>query len=625
MRYTADFQHRPSNHHVQPMLKVRLPFRLLGAVPLVLLAGGCSDLSGPAATTRAPAPSISASYLDIEEPQSLGSPQEVPANAGLGVPGWEQASNIGSLPDSAWIVIEVRGTVLHTKHPWCDQLFSASGGCNYTLDGVRLGPLERHGGSGVIVTLESPGVVPHPFFSSGYYQYAPDGNVHGDVARTVVRNTTGAKVLWFRRLDATPKPGNATTGLYGPMYYMSSDQKVTARVIPSPLRVDAPASVPPGEVATFSVSPTADFKFQMPDARRHFVYWRYFPGDTAARPNPFGPRQDVPCDGVACRWEPPTSGRMWAFTYVDGFGVEAASQVVRVDSVRLEVECGTQRGTTVQITLQRGRVFDCTAVVTPRQAFTIVGWTFRNDAVQIPAANAPPFTGTRWTGVMVTSGVASVRAAVGRDTLDASVTVTVEARPWVDSIGPPVIKYFRCPEDNLTAECPLPDPPVYFQDLGRMDVGAQRWPKEHRRVDNGPNAGYGYFSESASFINIREPWVEINGILTDPRHPFWRTRPECDVRRLHDEVVAHEMVHYNLTKQAVEAQFTRGWLESFTPYGTAEEIVEAMRVILHDYTVALRNSGDNDHTNLELFLPHHCDPNLRPEKRNPPVPGRPAY
>lgn len=493
------------------MLKVRLPFRLLGAVLLVLVAGGCSDLAGPAATTGAPAPSISASYLDIEEPQSLGRPQEVPANAGLGVPGWEQASNIGPLPDSAWIVIEVRGTVLHTKHPWCDQLFSASGGCNYTLDGLRLGPLERHGGSGVIVTLESPGAVPHPFFSSGYYQYAPDGNVHGDVARTVVRNTTGAKVLWFRRLDATPKPGNATTGLYGPMYYMSSNQKVTARVIPSPLRVDAPATVPPGEVATFSVSPTSDFKFQMPDSRRHFVYWRYFPGDTAARPNPFGPRQDVPCDGVVCRWEPPQNGRMWAFTYVDGFGVDAQSQIVRVENVQLELKCN---GTPDSVRVTRGNTVACEATGSTE----ILGWEFVADSsgYRNPAEGATPFKGTEWKGPVVLSGTVTVRARIGGNDESKAIRVRIAARDWNGMEMPRSIT-----EEEPATDLPLR--PDSLHDLGHihqtmdLEFGRDKW----EPILSGPNANLAYLVKPPAEYRAV---VHVNRAALSRDSDFWNAQ-----------------------------------------------------------------------------------------------------
>ena len=525
------------------MLKARLLIRLLGAVPLVLLVGGCSDLAGPAGMTRVPAPSISPSYLDVEEPQSLGSPQLVPANAGLEVPGWEEAGNIGPLPDSAWIMIEVRGTVLHTKHPWCDQLYSASGGCNYTLDGVRLGPLERHGGSGVIVSLLPPGVVPHPYFSNGDYMYAPDGNIHGDVARMVVRNTTGPKVVWFRRLDATPKPGNATTGIYGPMYYMSSDQKLSAHVIPPPVRVDAPALVREGEVATFSVSPTADFKFRMPDSRPQFVYWRFFPGDTAARPNQFGPRHDVPCDSTVCRWTPEKSGRMWAYTYVDGFGVEAQSQIVRVDSAELELTCPDS--------IMRGERIDCSVRAKPQGELTDIRWGFRDDAghqIPGPGENA-------WGGTMVIGGTMSVSAKLNGVPASKSKRISVTARDWSDELPPGRVEYVSCSQRTDTCpQSPLArelDAGITFLPGHLIEVTYRPQP-----VADGPNAGWWYLAGDQPPVKLPGPVTRLNPDVFNPRSAFYTSRRHCRPEDVQHWISTHEAVHVAIGRERVAA----GWI-----------------------------------------------------------------
>ena len=550
---------------------------------VLVVASGC-DLRHPAATA-VPPPFIRASYLDIEEPQSLGSPHDVPANTGLGAPDWEQAGNIGTLPDSAWIVIEVRGTVLHTKHPWCDQLYSASGGCNYTLDGVRLGPLERHGGSGVIVSLLSPGVVPHPYFSSGDHQYAPDGNVHGDVARTVVRNTTGPKVLWFRRLDATPRPGNATTGLYGPMYYMFSDQKVTARVIPPPVRVHAPAAVRPGEVATFTVSPTSDFKFRMPDSRPHFVYWRYFPGDTAARPNPFGPRQDVPCAGVVCHWEPPKSGRMWAFTYVDGFGVDAQSQVVRLDSAELELTCPDS--------ITRGRRIDCSVRATPSGELTEIRWRFTDDAGhQIPGPSEHA-----WGGTMVISGTISVSAKLNGQPAAQSKRITVIARDWRDELPPGRVESVSCPRRTRTCpQSPLTrerDTGITFLPNEQIEITFRADP-----VAEGPNTGWWYVAGTEPPVKIPGPVTRLNPDLFNPRSAFYAGRRHCRPEDVQYWITTHEAVHVAIGQERA----TEGWINA--PMESRMAFRPATDPQFNDETVRFIRSQLQNYLDYDHYLRH---------------------
>lgn len=536
-------------------MKKRLWRRPVGLSSVVLVAAAGCDLRHPAATA-VPPPHISTSYLDIEEPQSLGSPHYIPENSSLGEPDWVQATNIGTLPDSAWIVIEVRGTVLHTKHWWCDELYKATGGCYYPLDGVRLGPLERHGGSGVIVTLLPPGIVPNPYFSVGLDAYAPDGNDHGDLARNVVRNTTGPKVLWYRRLDATPKPVRNRDGARGPMYNMFSDQKVSARVVPTPLRVDAPATVRPRDVATFSVSPTSDFKFKMPDrdTRRHFVRWRYFPGDTAARPNPFGPAQDVPCDSIACRWAPTKSGRMWAFTYVDGFGVEAKSQIVRIGQPEFILECADDFGRANTVT--RGERISCALRTDPPggqleiEQWWFIGTDSRGQEYRYDQEDVP--TGS-WSGEMALSGVVHVRARVnGAAPVEKSAAITVTNRRWDNQ----TIKYHvqRVGLDDFPERRRPPLPPRDVRDLGRTYMEATHLSRSDPGVlkfiqDDGPNSLLAYLGriplEAAALVLVSPAMAKGSNFYRAQRvdPPAFSQTPPClqrDFDRYVSLILHHE-------------------------------------------------------------------------------------
>jgi hypothetical protein len=143
-----------------------------------------------------------------------------------------------------------------------------------------------------------------------------------------------------------------------------------------------------------------------------------------------------------------------------------------------------------------------------------------------------------------------------------------------------------------------------------------------RRIRSaGPNKGFAFIPGEESFLNVREPWIEINGILLDPDHEFWKSRPECDVARLHAEVVAHEQIHYDLFRQGIQAGYTPGWLESLVVYGTGEEVRAVIGSALQDFNTALMNSADNSHTSPRFTNPH-CDVELPTNKRNPPVPPR---
>jgi hypothetical protein len=341
---------------------MRLPSWSPGRGRLALLfvvLAGCDVPTSPRAGAAPAAPVLS----ELEAPVELGSPAYIPAPPGGVTPPWQQAASIGVIPDSTWVQIEVSGTVLHIPNPDCAELDGGTRCNNFTLDGVELGPLDRHGGSGVVVNLHPPGVVPNNFFSNGLPMYAPSGTTH--TARLLYHNTTGPKLVWYRRLDATPVPGNETLGIYIPMYLMSSTQYLRAQRIPVPLRVDGPAFVAPGQVARFVAQPTGGFAFRLPpsDTRPFFVRWQWFPNDTAASHNPSGPRVDLSCSTATCDYRPRQSGRMWTFSYVEGYGVRATSQVVRIGQPELVLECRDEEGRTDVV--RRGGKISCSVRTEP--------------------------------------------------------------------------------------------------------------------------------------------------------------------------------------------------------------------------------------------------------------------
>jgi hypothetical protein len=346
------------------------------------------------------------------------------------------------------------------------------------------------------------------------------------------------------------------------------------------------------------------------------VSWRFIPGENVSDV-PGGyvwNAKPVDCDNqIVCAYKPDGPGKMEATTWVEGREVVVRSS--GIPSPELTLVCGTQEGKKVRLTLVRGESFNCTLRASGGRA-TILDWVFVG-AGQTIRSNAP-YTG--WSGPMVVSGVVTARAVFGVDTVVATAEVEVTSRPWVDRIAAPTVKYYGCP-DPLTAECPLPDTLVHWHDLGRLDPGPSTWPTRTEHINSGPNAGFRYIPGDDSFLNIRDPWIQLNAVLRNPGHEFWRSRPDCDVAKVHANVLEHETIHYDGIKALVEAGVTPGWLESYTPFGTVTETYAAMNERLADYQTALNNAGDKDHTNPRFTNPP-CDMRLPSTRRNPRVPGR---
>jgi hypothetical protein len=107
-------------------------------------------------------------------------------------------------------------------------------------------------------------------------------------------------------------------------------------------------------------------------------------------------------------------------------------------------------------------------------------------------------------------------------------------------------------------------------------------------------------------VDIREPWIVLNEVLRQPEHDFWKDRPDCDVAELREKVIQHERIHYAGLKEMIDAQPTRGWMESFTPFGTEEEVGNAISARAADFNTAMHNTGDMNHTNPVFKEIQYC-------------------
>ena len=223
---------------------------------------------------------------------------------------------------------------------------------------------------------------------------------------------------------------------------------------------------------------------------------------------------------------------------------------------------------------------------------------------------------------MVVSGIVSVRAKIGEREETASAQTHVTPRNWVDRIGPVTIAYYGCP-GPLTADCPLPATPEFFHDLARFDPGPSNVVKTLATVLAGPNEGFLYIPGAESPVNFRAPEIQVNEVLRHPEDPFWRTRRDCNIAEVHGNVMAHEQIHVAGLMDLMSVSVTRGWIESFTAFGTKAQKDSAAAEVLRDYYTAFRNAADSGHTNPRFRDVHpKCDLKLDSSRRQPPTPGR---
>jgi hypothetical protein len=124
-------------------------------------------------------------------------------------------------------------------------------------------------------------------------------------------------------------------------------------------------------------------------------------------------------------------------------------------------------------------------------------------------------------------------------------------------------------------------------------------------------------------VNLRAPEIQLNEVLRRPHDSFWRTRRDCNVAEVHDNVLGHERLHAQGFIDLLSVSITPGWIESFTAYGTQAQRDTAVNQRLREYYTAFRNAGDNGHTNPKFRDVHpRCELRLPNTKRQPPTPGR---
>lgn len=476
---------------------------LLGLAAFLTTAACADDVTSP--TKVAPVPQ-SATLAELEAAYDL-----VP-----GAPVQTEWTNHTPIPDSSWILVEIRGTIGYSRNPHCYSA-GAKGYCDAPPlpieTGGPWGPLQAGALAGFTIQYGSQ---PAPNSAGhGNLLYSPTDDPASEIGRRLFYNALGPGKLWARRevyQTYAGSPTNPTVG-YWPVFVHSGEQVLKVQVVPTPLRIDGPAFVPPGEPGTWTATIVGDFRLREAN-RVPAVQWEFFPGDTFATHNRSAPRETVAlsqCSTLECTYIPYTSGRMVAWTYVEGQYVNVASQVFRLQNVQLELKCNGAQDSTRVTRADRVR---CEVT----SSTDIVGWDFVADggAYRSPAEGATPFKGTAWEGPMVLSGAVTVRARIGSIEESKTVRVVVAPREW-DALQMP---------RALSEEQPAPDlptRPAAVHDLGHihqgmeLDFGRDKW----EAVLSGPNANLAYLvTPPASYRGI----IHVNRIALSVGSDFWNAQ-----------------------------------------------------------------------------------------------------
>jgi hypothetical protein len=384
----------------------------------------------------------------------------------------------------------------------------------------------------------------------------PDANGEDMVA--LVRTSDRGATLWAGRVavpvmemffgycvprpycteeETQPEPGRR---LYVEKYHVAQSHTVTATEYPEPLQIDAPAIVAPGQPVTLTVRGAGGLRLRYPRLDTADVGWMWFPGDTAAVPNPGWPEGPYECSTPVCTFTPREGGRMLVWTWVEGAYVEAWSDVIRVGNVDtcdsgpaemmalgslgsdsectppvpLSLSCtGNQQQSGTVVVVRRGAETRCEVTSSP--APQDVEWSFTASTGHVVRGPVGP---TFWEGRMVIDGTVHVSATVAGAPDSASKTISIRRRDW-STLRLAV-------SEQPTNDLPPPAAVTLSKHLGDSHL-SEELPGAPTQVSGGPNDGWWYLEHELPPL---EYTVHINHAALAPgsawynlQHwqPFW--------------------------------------------------------------------------------------------------------
>lgn len=244
--------------------------------------------------------------------------------------------------------------------------------------------------------------------------------------------------------------------------------------------------------------------------------------------------------------------------------------------------CNSQDGDGSESNLEvpRGSEIRCTARAEPSGGdLEVTGWAFEGDGRTIERHSSEARS-TEWKGIMVVSGLTSVRGRINGQDQSASVRVEISDRPnW------PGVSYPSAPEPTRSTE--LPYPPVN-QALGEKTHGVfgrytiQIGYAGIFGAGSGPNANWWYFREPPTF---EEPVIHLNPALYSD-DPFFRAQTGgrfCDrefMVRTRRHVERHERRHHDISAGYWTSDPAATALERATIYYTGADIDELAQGLL---------------------------------------------
>ncbi|HEX8211305.1 MAG TPA: hypothetical protein VF584_14115, partial [Longimicrobium sp.] len=307
----------------------------------------------------------------------------------------------------------------------------------------------------------------------------------------------------------------------------------------------------------------------------------------------------------ACTTRIAASGRMWVRGHIEDQIVFARSEVVRVQPVRLKLDCTPNPVT-------RGQSITCTASKDPASApgeLKITGWSFEGRA-----RTDGDVTSNTWAGVMVNGGRIQVAGTIGEIAVRPEATrIKVDNRVWHDPVPPAQIRKVGC-SLPLTDECPLGSPPVYDRDLGQTKL----YPESglaipYAEINSGPNTGWSYVSGSDAPIRFAALVIFLNEQLYDRRSDLYR-RSDCRPSDLASAVEVHEESHADHAQRLAERGYVNMHFESLVRFAPKERFREELsRLVVRNLRNWMEEMVDQDHSTIG-YLDPGCETRLR---RNP--------
>jgi hypothetical protein len=481
------------------------------------------------------------------------------------------------IPRDMWVRVRVTGSIRIDADPEWVRRFCNPGPpseCPPPYDGASAGPLGVDQGLEVQVAM-----------NNAYFLWRPRAS-GGDGAEDIMWVSAGTGVLAGRAglwefgdcWGCTHQPGRAGR------YRLTGTQTLTVEEI-NPLSVRADRTeTDPAEPVGFTARA---------DEEMRNLEWAFVAGDTFPESGPAASR--APAGGAtfstsaaaapaadwnalascrrkeACTTRIAASGRMWVRGHIEDQIVFARSEIVRVQPVRLKLDCTPNPVT-------RGQSITCTASKDPASApgeVKITGWSFAGAGSTIKAEEEDQHSPT-WGGTMVVSGTISVVGTIGGRAVEpATVAVNVIGRNWTGKIKYPDAT------SEFVGEPDLPYPPVTPENPeledGVLGVYLDAPPVASYGEGSGPNKGWVYVDEPPLFSMT--PLIRLNVALR-PDNPFYRAqrgdsgvrlsgRPACGpafMRQAARHVPAHEDGHHQVAKSHYESSTTAETLEQTTLY-----------------------------------------------------------